>query len=79
MSTCNYCLLQYYKKMAKKKGNKLVIRLSGFMGGVNVFETGINEVVPKYIEPNDDYPNGDSWYEEHNKAWMMEIGDHCIC
>ncbi len=79
MSSCNYCSLKFYKNRAKKRGNKIIVRPSGFMGGKNVFEISKNGTVPKYIEPCKKYPNGDEWYEKHHISWMMEIGYSCEC
>jgi len=76
---CNYCGLKSYRREAKKRGNKIVLRPSSFMGGITVFEIEKHEKVPKYIEPCEKYPNGDQWYEKHSRAWMKEIGNYCEC
>jgi len=79
MTQCNYCSLQLYRKQAKERGNKIVLRPSGFMGGIEVFEVGKKESIPKYKGPSDKLPNGDEWYEKHIISWMMEIGNSCCC
>ena len=80
MSQCNYCTIRAYKRRAKERGNKIVLRSSNFMGGISVFEITKQEKVPtKYIEPCTKLPNGDEWYEKHSKGWMMEIGKSCEC
>lgn len=81
MSRCNYCLLQQYKKEAKKRGNMIITRPSNFMGGTCVFEIpkNIDFVLDTYIEPKDKYPNGNKIYQKFNVGWMMSIPDKCEC
>jgi len=76
---CNYCSLKEYKKEARKRGKTIVLQPSSFMGGVCVLEIKKGEKVPQYIEPCNKYPNGDQWYEEHTRTWMLEIGNLCSC
>lgn len=81
MSICNYCLLKkYMSKASKKDVNKIVIKRSSFMGGFLVFEIP-KEMgdIPKYVEPNKRYPNGDRVYKKYIKAWMGAIPEHCAC
>lgn len=79
MGECNYCRLKRIREKAKKRGNKIVTKPSSFMGGVDVFEIPKDMKLPKYIEPNRKYPNGDEIYQKYNRAWMMEIGAFCEC
>ena len=76
---CNYCNLQRYKREAKKRGNKIITKPSNFMG-VCIFEVPKEmKEIPKYIEPNKKYPNGDEIYQKYRIAWIMEIGSSCAC
>lgn len=79
MNMCNYCRVKEYKKRAKERGNKIVLRPSNFMDGITVLEVVDGELIPKYKEPCDALPNGDEWYNKHRISWMMEIGDSCDC
>lgn len=76
---CNYCKLNHYKSLARREGNHVVLKPSNFMGGISIFIVPKEEKLPVYIEPNDDYPNGDANYQKYRKAWMMEIGTCCSC
>ncbi len=80
MGRCNFCNLKRYKTDAKKKGNRIVLRSSNFMGGMDVFEVPKGEKLAiKYIQPCDKYPNGDKNYQKFHKSWMREIGNRCEC
>lgn len=81
ITECNFCKLKKYKNDARQIGvNKIVIKTSAFMNGFCVFRIPKDmEDVPKYVEPNDTYPNGDGAYRRYNIAWMMKIGNTCEC
>lgn len=80
MSECNYCTLQRYKRDAKKRGAKLILKASNFMEGTDVFEIPAKEFkLPDYKEPSESLPNGDEVYQKYHKSWMMEISNHCVC
>lgn len=82
---CNHCQLKIYQKEAMKRNNKIVIksskfRLAHYMNTVCIFEIPKNmEELPKYIEPNDDFPNGDEIYKKYRRGWMLEIPETCCC
>ena len=82
LTRCNYCNLQDIKRKARKDGLKVVLAVSKFMGGTDVF------VVPKNITPKEVRtwkdcdevpPNGDENYQKYHKSWMMRIGSFCEC
>ena len=76
---CNYCKLNHYKSLARREGKRIILKPSNLMGGTIVFIVPKGEKLPTYIEPNDDYPNGDKNYQKYRKSWMMEIGTYCSC
>lgn len=79
-TTCNYCNLKHYKSLARKEGKRIVLRPSNFMGGTIIFAVPKREKLPpSYIEPCDEYPNGDKNYQKYRKCWMAEIGTSCSC
>jgi len=77
--SCNYCIVKRWKREAVKKGTRIVVKSSNFMGGNCVFEIPKGEKLLPYIEPNDKFPNGDAVYAKYSRAWMMSIGDCCEC
>ena len=38
LTPCNYCSLQRYKRRAKERGNKIVVKPNTEHGGLDVFE-----------------------------------------
>ncbi len=79
MGQCNYCSLRTIKRTAEKEGNRVILRQSHFMGGMEVFNVPKGVKLPDYKEPSDEHPNGCEVYQKYHKAWMMEIPDHCCC
>lgn len=82
LTPCNYCNLRRIRARAKKEGKRVYTRLSGFMGGTDVFVVPRGEKLPpkeEMVEPCDEYPNGNEAYSKYHVAWMMEIGKRCEC
>jgi len=79
MGQCNYCRLKSIKYDAAKKGSKVVLRSSNFMGGTDVFVLPKGTTLPPYKEPSDKLPNGDEVYRKYHQVWLMEISNRCCC
>jgi hypothetical protein len=79
LTECNYCRLQKLRNMAKRRGARIVLRPSVFMGGICVFEVPKGIKLPEYTEPNKQFPNGCSVYEKYTKGWFRALTDHCFC
>jgi hypothetical protein len=64
LTSCNYCTLKRIRKDAKENGKIVVLKASGFMGGIDVFVLKRGEKLDR---------------KEHFCAWLMEIPDRCVC
>jgi hypothetical protein len=82
LTRCNYCTLKEIKRNAEKAGSTVHLRPSGFMGGTDVFVVPEGEKLPEkedMVQPCDEYPNGNDYYSKYQRAWLMDIPDHCAC
>lgn len=69
LTRCNYCSLKELRRN-KPKGSRIHLRVSSFMGGVDVFVVPQGEKLDKR-SPDD---GGGHW-----RRWFMELGDRCGC
>jgi len=72
MGECNYCTLRRIKKKAWNKKQR-VTKLTGFMGGIEVF-VHPPDVVIEVGAKEEHHPQHKYWV-----CWLMAIGDHCTC
>lgn len=82
LTTCNHCDLQTFRVEAKSKSQRIVMRPSNFMGGLNVWSIPHNKTLPPtqdMIEPNDQYPNGNQAYATYHIAWFGGLSEQCCC
>ncbi len=70
LKACNYCLHQYYKKLAERKEFELSV-LDG-MGGVEIYmhptEIDARKIIPDSPE-----------HKKYHMCWFMKLGNHCSC
>lgn len=49
MSMCNFCTLKRLKASQKKLGNRVILRRSAFLGGINAYWVKSGERLPRVI------------------------------